>query len=198
MRAIYFIGILAFFLIMVSSASAETIYLTKANEPEFDGKINIRVDYDGNAKTIAVKYLGDDTSYSPLGIDTFFYNLDSGTYEVVNVKEGSQDKTNDWKTNFGGTEASEFGNFLSYKNKGPASTAGINEYILFTLKNEFSSIPPNVNEHRVAVHIRFSDGKSTWVTDGNTNDIPEFPSIVLPVAAIMGIILISQNRRKKN
>jgi hypothetical protein len=67
-----------------------------------------------------------------------------------------------------------------------------------------SQLPKNDLGNSIVVHLAFGtklidvSGKeqdSSWVGDGT--EIPEFPSIALPVAAIMGIIFIVGSRRKE-
>jgi len=200
MKLRYIIGILALFLLMVGTASAETFLLTNANEPYFQGKIQIQVNVDEANGKISVQYLSDDVPETPLGIDTFYYNLDgsdTGLYRISNVMEGSTDATAAWNKNFDGTTADGFGKFLSRQSLNSGGDGGISDPIVFTLFNSFTGIDPNTYGHRVAIHIRFSDDKSTWVTDGNGSEIPEFPSIALPVAAVIGIMFIVGSRKKE-
>jgi hypothetical protein len=196
-RLKYIIGILALLLLTVTTVSAET--LTTANEDYFKGKIEIQVNYDETNGKIDVKYVSDGVPEEPIGIDTFYYNLDDETHGITNVMEGGVDATSSWHRNFDGLTADGFGNFLSHQSLNSAGTGGISDPIVFTLASSFPlGIDPNEQGHRVAVHIRFENDKSTWVTNGNdTTEIPEFPSIALPVAAIMGIMFIVGSRRKE-
>lgn len=202
MKLKYFIGILVLLLVMVGTASAQSFFLTNANEPYFQGKIQIRVDPDELNGKIAVQYESDGVDEVPIGIDMIFYNLDKDNgYQVTKVMEGDVETTGYWTLNFDGDVAAEggdWGHFSSHKNLGPADSGGITEPIIFTLSSAFpDGIPANLQGHRVAVHIRFSNGKSTWVTDGNGAEIPEFPSIALPIAAVMGIMFIMGSRKKE-
>jgi hypothetical protein len=158
-QKIRFILLFAIIFAIIGVGNAETtINLTHANEAEFDGKIDVGVIYNGSAGTIVVQYMNDTTPYEPLGIDTFFYNLDN---DIVSVSETG------WSTNFNGTTADGFGDFLSKRSQKPAGTGGITSPLIFTLDESFSEpIAKNALNHTIAIHMRLSDGKSTWLTDG--------------------------------
>ena len=62
------------------------------------------------------------------------------------------------------------------------------------------TIDTNANGHRVAVHLRLDDesgGVTVGENDGSTflSDIPEFPTVVLYVIAILGLMFLFRRKR---
>ncbi|WP_440954858.1 PEF-CTERM sorting domain-containing protein [Methanosarcina sp. Mfa9] len=189
------VGILAIILFMVGTAGAETIYLTKADNDIFDGKISIQADLNGEKGTITVQCISHTTSYEPLRINNLYYNLASNPVVSVDCEKNIKNKGVATITDFG-----EFDNLCVIKTQGggTSNTYGVTDPITFTLNESYTSIPSNVNGHSIAVHVLFGDGTCTSVTNGNTNNnIPEFPTMALPVMAILGILFVSQREREK-
>lgn len=158
-------------LILTVPASADTVVnLTKSNNPIFDGNIDIGVIYNGTTKTISVQYISDNTTYNPLGIDMFFYNLDN---DVQNVSEAGWNRVGPKPATVAG-----FGWFESGKYQNPGGSGGITSPIIFTLENTFGVIPENDENNTFAVHIRFSDGQSAFVTDGTVEVVDDDDSSI--------------------
>ncbi|MCX9011795.1 MAG: hypothetical protein OIN66_11815 [Candidatus Methanoperedens sp.] len=195
-------------MLMISVASAGTFDLTNSNVNQLAG-IDIRVTTDGAAKTISVELVNNPLSNTPLGIDEFYYQLD-GVTSVYKITS-EDDPSGVWHTNFDGGTADGFGPFISLKNNNPGGTGGLTgSPITFTLANSFldSNILTNGHNAKFAAHIRYDGGCSGFVSDGTTTpgdnsnckpttQIPEFPTIVLPAAAAIGLVFFFQHRKNK-
>jgi hypothetical protein len=202
MRRLFFIGVIVFLMAMVGSANAATeFHLTRVNDHIYDGQIDIYVKYDG--ATITVK----DLSPALNGIS----NVDIKAIGIVNptspvfnpvktvVDNGAGSRWSIDTNNDKGFNRAGFGDFstLCSKNNN-VKTRGP---IVLTLNSAFDSLPQNKDGNSIVVHISFGqEGEdllvgSTWVA-GSSN-IPEFPTVVLPVAAILGLFLIMQHKRKE-
>jgi hypothetical protein len=112
------------------------------------------------------------------------------------------------------------GTFPEFTHDYGPSTSNNDRYSTVIMKLSGSSPFPLLSatdEYAVALHLAFDGAYTGPITDPNSrllvgNDItlrggstflagrvaqiPEFPSVVLPVAAIFGLILISQRKRK--
>ncbi|MDI9393980.1 MAG: PEF-CTERM sorting domain-containing protein [Euryarchaeota archaeon] len=195
MKLKYIIGILALLLLMAGTASAETFYLEDVNKIQYSGKIKIQVTCVGDTITV------QDVSPGLVGISnvdlkTIGIVLPAG-YTVLNVVDEGQGST--WETSYGEFQESEFGKFNTEikKEGGSIKTRGP---ITITLDKPLeSSLPTNDQGNSVVVHISFGkQGEalvgSTWVSGYS---IPEFPTIALPVAAMLGLIFIFGRRKEE-
>lgn len=196
MKAVHIIEIMVFLLFTVGSASAATFYLTEVNDNTYDGLIKIKVTYDGNTITVQdVSSALDGTSnvdIKAIGI------VNSPDNSVVQVTDNSG-KGSIWTIAEGDFNKAGFGDFSTMCTKNnDVKTRGP---IVLQLENSFSNLQKNADGNSIIVHISFGEeGKdllvgSTW-TAGST-EIPEFPSIAMPVAALLGIMFIMGTRRKK-
>ena|SRR3989304_8797619 len=188
----------------MASATIQTYYLTNSNVVQLND-VKVEVSIDDAAKTISVRLVQPFPSSplvgNPLGIDQFYYNIAGNP--IVSVSEPG------WNTNFNGKQASGFGDFESRTSLNPAGTGGIfpSSQIKFTLTNAPPlSITPNDHGSTVAVHVRFKNGCTGFVSDGIVpqgsmktceQQIPEFPTIALPIAAIIGLLFMFQHRKNK-
>lgn len=85
MRTVDFIGVLVFLVFMVSSASAETFYLTDVNDHKYDGKLQIEISYSGNLITIRESFLLSnlpDSSFC-FGFFSFFTHLFCTFFKLI-------------------------------------------------------------------------------------------------------------------
>ncbi|HOW13965.1 PEF-CTERM sorting domain-containing protein [Methanosarcina sp.] len=197
MRLKFIIGILALLLLTVSTASAETFYLTDVNEEQFAGKIRIQVSCSGD--TITVQDVSTDlNTISNVDLKEIGIVLPAGYSVTSVVDEGAE---NDWSATTGSYEESEFGHFNTQINRDPGSNSKTRGPIKIYLNKALAgSLPANEYGNSVVVHISFGEkGEalvgSTWVS-GYT-PIPEFPSIALPVVAILGIMFIFGRRKQE-
>ncbi|KKG15884.1 hypothetical protein EO98_15120 [Methanosarcina sp. 2.H.T.1A.6] len=198
MKTVYVIGVLVFLLITVSSASAASFYLTEVNDHTYDGKIRIEVSYSGS--TITVKDVSTSLDgISNVDIKEIGIQLPTG-YRVTSVVDSSK-PANRWSASSGNYQESEFGRFNTQIIRDPGKSSKTRGPITINLNKELEgTLPLNNNQNSVVVHISFGEKKealvgSTWV--GGSAQIPEFPSIALPVAAIMGLMFILDTRRKE-
>ncbi|WP_440955201.1 PEF-CTERM sorting domain-containing protein [Methanosarcina sp. Mfa9] len=213
MRAIYFVGILAFFIITVSAASATTFDLTETTDDYKCGvPIRVQVDYESNCiKLTVVEPVNDSTfenatgNYTISNVDIKDIWIKNGSNSIVCVSDLSDDNNNN-KWIYGPTNSKSIGSFGDFqtfigKEKNKYKTIGPIE---IRFKDNVGT-PPLGSSYSIAAHVAFNlvslnegsyqeVGCSGKVTGTN---IPEFPSVVLPVAAIMGILLISQNWKKE-
>lgn len=195
-------AILAVMVAMVSVASAETIYLTKTNVVLPQGFV-VTVITDTASKTMSVQLTGAPEGYSLSdfrSIKEVYYNLDKTNYYVTKVEYNGADITDLWNLNTGDNIADGFGEFASYKNS-PKSSGGTDGWgitypLIFTLNN-IADIPGNSLGNKVAVHLQFGSTEinaadSTWITN-----IPEFPTIAMPIVAAIGLVFFFQYRKGK-
>jgi hypothetical protein len=197
-RLKYIIGILALLLLMVGTASAETFYLTNTSE-NVTG-IKIAVTFNGTHIIV------EDASPALVGVDGVnilaigLYLNNSYVDNVTDYGEGTA-----WTHGKINHNISKFGLFNTLCSR-PNQSDKTSGPIVIALNSSFteSQLPKNDLGNSIVVHLAFGtklidvSGKeqdSSWVGDGT--EIPEFPSIALPVAAIMGIIFIVGSRRKE-
>lgn len=189
------------------AAATQTSYdLTHSNVNQLEGTV-VRVTVDDSAKTMEVELISSTVTNAPKGIQAFFYNLQADQ-RIIPLGNYITSNTAGWTfLNKDGTQADGFGNFLSRTSLGTAQTA-----ITFTLAGTFdaNNIPPNANNSRFAVHLQYADGCSGWISDGTpgsptsngnctpTTQIPEFPTIALPLLAAMVVVFGFQRRKKEN
>lgn len=203
MRAMYFVGILTYFLIMVSTASAATFHLTETNDDYYYGvPIDVQVDYEGRYITVTVIEPAENqvvNGYTIKNVDLkeiWIWNPDNPI-----VTDGVTDESvagTTWEVKSGVYKVANFGKFTSKITQPTESDKTIGP-IKINLENNVG-IPINDKGYGIAVHVSFDLENETQTVDCSgkvVGNIPEFPSIVLPIAAIMGILLISQNRKKE-
>ena len=191
---VLFIGIIVA-IFSVGFASAETILLTQSNEGFTGFEVTVTTNLGTNEMRVTVT--GLPAGHIVKGIDKVYYNLPYQVVDVISVDGATISGLGGWSNqNNPPFQASSFGKFDGYvKDSGGTGTD-----IIFEL-NDMDTIPFNVNEHRVAVHLRFddesegvtlseNDGSSTFLTD-----IPEFPTVALPIAAILGLMFIFGRKR---
>jgi hypothetical protein len=204
---------LALILVLGPLSAAYAVPLTNTNTTELQGIVvtvtigSVAMGVNGCASaggctTLSVQLTATNPLLinTPLGIDQFFYNAADGiAAKIINVSEAG------WKTNFDGGEADGFGKFNSLKNLNSGGTGGISSEIVFTLDG-IEEFGPNANNAMFAVHIRFSDGCSGWVSDGNVPGstgsntscavIPEPATMVLVGSALVGLGFWGRRRLK--
>lgn len=199
MKTVYFIGILVFLLFTVSSASAQTISLTTVNDPRYSGLIDVEVKYDGTTITVWDNSPGLD-GISHIDIKEIGIVLPDNSYAVTGVTDTKGNKWS-WSSDYSkGYTESAFGTFNTqvYRNGGTKTEGPIT----ITLNKALpTSLNPNDAGNIFVVHISFGDEEnndaiigSTWVS----TKIPEFSSIAVPVAAVLGLLFISGRKKRIN
>lgn len=187
-----------------ASATTTTVNLENNNNPALNGlKVNVVIDDTYNNMSVQLDTLPPLLVNEPIGIDKFYYNSDM---DFTLLPTGWS-----WKK---GETADGFGPFKSGGLKDPAGTGGISSPLVFSFVDFTSPAvfdPPNP---QMAIHIRFNDDCSGWISNRvhsgaftydddtqisgcQTTNIPEFPTVALPIAAVIGIVLIFQHRKKK-
>lgn len=199
-----FIAGLLILMLMISEAGAEisTITLDNTNEPALNG-IQVQVTYDDVTEKLSAQYVDNSApvANTPLGIDKVYFNLDG--VESADLKY--------WKL-FTYNAGGGFGAFDLNK-KFPGGQGGIFSPLDITTIPFTLPIHKNLNGATTTVHIRFSDDCSAWVSDATVigesegeatgcgsppnNDIPEFPTVALPIAAIIGLVFFFQQRKAR-
>lgn len=224
-NAVQLIAIVALLLTFVGSASAETCNLTEKNDGSYDYDVNVQMIVNPSEKTIEFELLKPVEGSSPVGsLKTIYINLDSeliastivGSREIAEVIDdrdlaGTHDV--DWVVEEGGNNAAGFGTFLSSVDRYPGDQDTI-QYVKIQLTDAWEgTIPSNgyvtynsngdvlSGPYKVAVHVTRlpadrSGDTSIWVACGSNNqEIPEFPTIALPMAAIIGLAFIFGRRK---
>ena len=140
-----------------------------------------------------MKLTGVPAGHTVKGIDKVYYNLEYPVIDVISVDGVAITGFGGWTIKSTPAQASSFGKFDGYVK----DSSGDGTDIVFKL-NGMKSIPFNENGHRVAVHLRFDDDSDgVTVCEGSTflTDIPEFPTVALPIAAILGLMFIFGRKR---
>jgi len=193
----YIIGVLALLLLMIGTASAETFYLTNTSE-NVDG-ISIKVTCNGTHIIITDESTVVNAEKADIkGIRLYLQNEYVKSVADPDHSDNVWTHTSDYKSNFAG-----FGEFFTLCDKSTDKTKSRGP-IVIELNQSLAQLPENALKNSIVVHLGFGtdildvSGKnqdSSWVTGGT--HIPEFPTIALPVAAILGIMFIFGRRKQK-
>ncbi len=202
MKTAHIIGIITFVVLATGIASAQSFDLSYSNTAGATDLVTVHAMYEGKVITI---WATDKTTGNDVKIDEIAFNLPSSYVESTTIEEGKKEikKTIvDWELKGGNSpyQISSTGQYSSaYKSPG----SGANRVVI-TLKNPISDIPNNGNGFEIAAHVRWGSGSAFFAgpcdscTPENppTTNIPEFPSMVLPVVAIIGIMFIFGRNKK--
>jgi hypothetical protein len=209
----YIIGILALLLCMVSTASAFSI--TKVNEPSdvpSGAVISVEVTYGVGQITF------QDTSSGISGtwLKEFAYNVNIAptsveTYEGNTLLPGSFD---DYWEPAQSNQVDGFGTFSKVYTLKDSTNVRPTKVVVYlsdftgtipgndyNVKEKLNTDDPN-DGNQVAVHLSWVSPTvpqtSIKVTGGagGITPIPEFPTIALPVAAVIGIVFVMGSRKK--
>lgn len=146
---------------------------------------------------------GDDL-WTAIGMDTIYYNAEA--LVLMALDQGGNDVTSDWNLNFGGMNAAGFGSFLSRQNLDGGGTGGIDPESVTLVLDGIVELEPNSNGANFAVHIRYGDDCSGWVSDGRfrggatdsgtcgSTQVPEPGTLAL---FGIGLAAIGLSRRRK-
>jgi len=225
-RLKFIIGILALLLLMVGTASASSYDLTLSNEVS-NGHIYVQADYNNANGILtftdksSTLLTGTQTLTSDSGILSIAIANEipeSAVQYIIGTKGSVADvlysndpahpvtvgTQHDWEYNKGAQGFAEFGNF--------DTTYGGNSQNEYSEVVVYFAVPgPNlgVNKdgHTLALHYRLGimEGstvvlKGTFkVTDGPKppTQVPEFPSVALPIASVIGILFIFGRRKRE-
>lgn len=212
MKTAHIIGIITFVVLATGITSAQSFDLSYSNTAGATDLVTVHAMYEGKVITI---WATDKTTGNDIKIDEIAFNLPSSYVESTTIEEGKKEikKTivvfnildnlgKHWELKGGNSpyQISSTGQYSSaYKSPG----SGANRVVI-TLKNPISDIPNNGNGFEIAAHVRWGSGSAFFAgpcdscTPENppTTNIPEFPSMVLPVAAILGLMFIFGRGKK--
>ncbi|WP_250867221.1 PEF-CTERM sorting domain-containing protein [Methanococcoides seepicolus] len=195
-KSLLITGLLVILISMVSVASASEIYnVTNPKDTLSCGDVDVGVIIDGNNVTVDVIYLSPTYLSGDTTIKTFGLNTVGLTEANITGITGATQQLS-------GVDSfsSEFGDFnttvgfvTSEKTLGP---------ITITFDGPVVVVPNTPQNFNAAVHlIGLDEGLSVKVADGECEtqqiqQIPEFPTIALPIAAILGLSLIFMRRKE--
>jgi hypothetical protein len=189
------IGVLIFLLVAISSASAEELVIS--NTPGATDAVHVYATYSGNVLTIWAT--PKSTSVSSVRIDEIGFNrprsdvvvTTSGAYNVLDNLNGY------WNFKDSDAQVDHVGKYTSVFYS-PGSTA---KSVKVTFIDS-GDIDTNKPGYEVAAHVAWKfngvqqDGTATSAFFAGGTSIPEFPSMTLPIAAIMGIMFIFGRRKE--
>jgi hypothetical protein len=188
----YIIGILAILLFAVSSASATIINydITASNT----GKtISITVTYDTD--TGKLHFVDPNYMSSTQGILGIAYNAGSAL-SITTVPS-----TNNWIVG-GGPQGYAQGGLGDFTTKYGKTSSSVYKEVTVQFNSPYPiAMSENTVHNYVAVHYKWNafDNNGNAITgfgsQGKTTPIPEFPTIAIPVAAILGLMLILGRRK---
>jgi hypothetical protein len=146
----------------------------------------------------------DDDLWTAIGLDTIYYNADA--LVLMALDQDGNDVTSDWNLNFGGTNAAGFGSFLSRQNLNGGGTGGIDPGSITLVLDGIAELAPNANDANFAVHVRYGNDCSGWVSDGllrgdatdsgtcGATQVPEPGTLVLLTIGIAGMVVARRRR----
>ncbi|WMW24096.1 PEF-CTERM sorting domain-containing protein [Methanolobus sediminis] len=211
-RTILVMLIAASMLLSIGVASSMTCYINDVQDDLdylYDGKLNATLNTDNTSDpgTIVVT-LTDDTKllYPNSTITTILLNVPES--DIVNVTDNFG---NEWTVT--AAAGNPFGTFLTKTTTNEANLKSTDPITIYVTINGWDgTLPANADGNVISIHIQRIDEYvvgdeegSAWVTvgyceedDGNggTQEIPEFPTIALPIAAIIGLAFIFQSRKE--
>lgn len=198
MKKIYILGILAFLVCAVGSASAvplsnSNIYLGTIPS---GAVIAIDATYDATAHTIT--YVDTSTGVSDPRITWVGYNINTAASSVQGylTTTDTTPATTDYNgpnNNFGALGV--LGPLLSvYKQNTPTEHC---RKVVVTVSGFDGTITGNNFGNQIGVHFVCNEFSGFYAGPGNNVRVPEFPSMALPVAGILGLMLILGRRNKE-
>lgn len=185
------VGLVALLMAMTGVASATVItYPIGDQSPPFEcGDVEVEFLIDGNNVTVNITYVDPawvtgDIAIKSIGLNTpvglSVVAVDGATLNAASVES------------FG-----EFGDFST--TVGFDTSAGLRTPGPITITfNDTVTLVPNLEGYTLAAHvIGLEDGQSLKVADGVCGEvpIPEFPTVALPIAAVIGLAFLLQRRK---
>lgn len=208
MKLKYIIGILVLLLLMAGTASAETFSINKTNIAVPTGSVNIDVTYNADAHTIT--FQDRSTGLTNPRITWVAYNLNVNKDQIKGYNSTVQNVIvsgeiiTDWtdKKEFGAK--GEFGDLLRvYAVKNPKPDYRFTKVVVDLPSSFDGNIEPNTEGYQVGVHF-VCDQFSCFVAGPTPKEpeepdvpIPEFSTVALPFAAILGLMFIFGRRKQE-
>lgn len=201
MRLKLIIGILALLLLMVGTASAETFYLTKTDNNVTGINISVTV----TSSYIYVQDISPALENTPkVDIKAIGLTIDDSYINGPIVDTSGNTTGWDHKIADGYNNKAGFGEFnTSVYSNDPKFTRGP---IRIPISSSALPLPKNELGNSVVVHLSYGTQLldvskqeyvgSGWVSGGDTQ-IPEFPTVALPVAAILGLMFIFGRKKQE-
>ncbi|MDQ1252418.1 MAG: hypothetical protein QG646_1539 [Euryarchaeota archaeon] len=209
MRLKLIIGILALLLLMVGTASA--FELSDSDKTGATDNVGVFVTYNGNQIIFSVeeRIAGLDER-----IDKIAFNIPTSYVEKIQIEDKHGDEItvynvrdnipeywikNDEDKNMGGG----FGDFESYfANSGSGATTVT---VTLTSSSAVEALSASTG-YQVAAHAAWGTGSAYFAGPGTQpleppqppdTEIPEFPTIAMPVAAILGLMFVFGRRKQE-
>jgi PEP-CTERM motif len=163
--------VVATFIFASGTAYAVQIFdLTNTNaNPAIDITVRVTVS-DGCAGvgdcTLRLQFISDNLANTPLGFDQFGYNSGSLNSPLLNPATQDGWSNANCPAGPGGCQMDGFGRFTAEADE----PAGEDLDITFILASDDNSYPFNANGSNFAVHIRYGDNCSLFVSNGTSND----------------------------
>ncbi len=161
-----------------------------------------------NAPALSVQLVKNPLSNTPLGIDMFFYG---STTVYASWSDPSCTADHKWESQNIAQPATAdgFGSFATGTSC-PAGDGGISTPIFFIFTGSLPTISSNANSGFFAIHIRFSNSCSGFVSDGTvpsesvtsdtnctpTVQIPGVTDLVVPMTGLVAMIWFVGRRTK--
>ncbi|MDP2217547.1 MAG: PEF-CTERM sorting domain-containing protein [Methanolobus sp.] len=199
-NTIFRIIMAACLLMIVGTASAAVteFHLTEEDANEYyNGEIDVKITVNDVSKTVELEII--EPSDAKVSMKTVLLNIPAD--KIINVSDDNPKV--DWVIEDDkGQGNAGYGAMLTAvdRDKGDQGTV---QYIKIQMKQDWDGVlPKNVNDYSIVLHVTRLPGcpESVWLgyqdNGGNINEIPEFPTIALPIAAILGLAFIFQRRKE--
>lgn len=177
MKLILIMGALAFFALIVSSVNAAGFDLSNCEVAGSTSIEKVTATYGGNTIIVSLT----DLTSAVGRMDKVGFVLSPFTSATVKDNLGQTWQAKGYKQMDG------FGRYYEYDSPGSSATS-----VTITFSDTISGIP------NLAAHVAWGTGSSFFAGSGATSiPIPEFPTLVLPVAVVLGILVILNSRGRQ-
>ncbi len=194
-------------LLAVGAASAMTCYINDVqdDQSQYQGYLNaiLVTDNTSSPNTIIVALTDETKNYYPNSTITTIL-LDIPADDIMGVEDSFG---NVWSV--GDAAGNPFGTFITKTTTNDAELKSTDPIIIYvTISGWDGTLPENDAGNVISIHVQrigINDEGSAWVTVGDCEDggggttggdIPEFPTIALPIAAILGLAFFFQRRKE--
>jgi hypothetical protein len=191
-------------LMIVGTASAAAIefHLTEEDANEYyKGNIDIKITVDDVSKTVELQILQPTTA--KVSMKTLLLNIPAD--QIVSVTDDNPKV--DWVIeNDKGQGNAGYGAMLTAVDR-ESGDQGTVKYIKIQMGQDWDGVlPKNADNYSVVLHVtRLPEcPESVWLgyqdnsedNGGPVQEIPEFPTVALPIAAILGLAFMFQRRKE--